>query len=65
MTVAETLRSVLDQMPAVRLAVLFGSAAEGTARPVSDLDVGVSLQPGAERSPSVGVPSSGPRWCSP
>jgi uncharacterized protein len=55
MAVAATLRAVLEQVPAVRLAVLFGSAATGTERPGSDLDVGVSVAPGAERSPSIGV----------
>ena len=55
MSVADTLRSALEQMPAVRLAVLFGSAATRTERPASDLDVGVSLEHGAQRSPSVAV----------
>jgi uncharacterized protein len=37
----ERLRGSLDQGPPVDLAVLFGSAASGTSRPDSDLDVAV------------------------
>lgn len=53
----EELRRTLEQMPQVRLAVLFGSAARGTANPKSDLDVGVSLTPGVEADvlPAVSV----------
>lgn len=35
------LRAVLNEGPSLRLAVLFGSAAGGTSRPDSDLDVAV------------------------
>lgn len=43
MTVGEKLTQALDAWPDVRLAVLFGSTARGTARRASDLDIGVSL----------------------
>jgi predicted nucleotidyltransferase len=43
MSAADTLRRALEPVPAVRLAVMFGSAASGSDRPDSDLDVGVSL----------------------
>lgn len=43
MSTIETLARALEQAPGVRLAVLFGSAARGTERPDSDLDVGVRL----------------------
>jgi predicted nucleotidyltransferase len=39
----EDLKRLLETMPRVRLAVLFGSAAAGTERPDSDIDVGVML----------------------
>ena len=42
-------------MPAVRLAVLFGSAATHAERPGSDLDVGLSLDRHAERSTALAV----------
>jgi len=41
----ETLREALAGIPEVRLAVLFGSAGRGQARPGSDLDVLVALEP--------------------
>jgi predicted nucleotidyltransferase len=37
----ERLRSVLQSGPKLQLAVLFGSAARGTDRPDSDLDIGI------------------------
>jgi predicted nucleotidyltransferase len=43
MALAENLRAVLAHFPAVRLAVLFGSAARGTEHAGSDVDVGVLL----------------------
>jgi predicted nucleotidyltransferase len=43
MTALETVRPVLAQWPDVRLAVVFGSTARGTARRRSDLDIGVSV----------------------
>jgi predicted nucleotidyltransferase len=43
MALAENLRAVLAPFPAVRLAVLFGSAARGTEHAGSDVDVGVLL----------------------
>lgn len=55
MTVLEKLRAALEQLPAVRFAVLFGSAAQGTSRSKSDVDIGVSLESGADRSPTLGV----------
>jgi predicted nucleotidyltransferase len=39
--IVATIRRVLAGGPPVRLAVLFGSAARGTLRPDSDLDVGI------------------------
>lgn len=44
----ELLSRVLADVPAVRLAVLFGSAARGQAGSRSDLDVGVDLEGGPE-----------------
>lgn len=41
----EELRRCAAELPAVRLAVLFGSAAGERTRPDSDVDVGVLLQP--------------------
>ena len=43
----ETLRQALAGMPLVRMALLFGSQARGTAGPDSDIDVGVQV-PAAE-----------------
>jgi predicted nucleotidyltransferase len=37
----DRLKEVLRRVPGVRLAVLFGSQARGTARPASDVDVAV------------------------
>ena len=55
MTAIENLTRVLEQVPRVRLAVLFGSAAKGTGRSDSDIDVGVSLERGSDLSPTLGV----------
>lgn len=55
MTALEKLRGALEQLPAVRLAVLFGSAATGTSTSKSDIDIGVSLARGADLSPTLGV----------
>jgi uncharacterized protein len=55
MNAGETLRAVLEPMPRLQLAVLFGSAAKATARSESDLDIGVLLDPGADRSPMLRV----------
>jgi uncharacterized protein len=55
MALADTLRLAVADMPDVRLAVLFGSEATGAARAGSDLDVGLLLTPGAERTPSIAV----------
>lgn len=38
---AETLGAALQDVPGLRLALLFGSAARATLRPDSDLDVGI------------------------
>jgi uncharacterized protein YutE (UPF0331/DUF86 family)/predicted nucleotidyltransferase len=40
--IVDALRKGLDQMPAVRMAVLFGSEASGTASPASDIDIGIA-----------------------
>jgi predicted nucleotidyltransferase len=45
MELVERLRAVLAEVPEVRLAVLFGSAARGQAAPGSDLDVLLALEP--------------------
>lgn len=44
MTLAERLSGALRPLDAVRLGVVFGSAATGTAHPGSDVDVGVLLE---------------------
>ena len=41
----ERLRQGIASLPEVRLAVLFGSMARGQARPQSDVDLGVLLDP--------------------
>lgn len=41
MTAADSIRAVLAQHPRIGLAVLFGSLADGRARPDSDLDLAV------------------------
>ncbi len=41
----EQLKEALEGMPAVRLAVLFGSQARGRAGPKSDVDLGLILDP--------------------
>jgi predicted nucleotidyltransferase len=40
---AERLQRLLHAIPGLRLVMLFGSRASGTARPDSDLDVGILL----------------------
>jgi predicted nucleotidyltransferase len=45
MDLVDRLRSRISSLPAVRLAVLFGSTARGEARPRSDVDLGVLLDP--------------------
>jgi predicted nucleotidyltransferase len=45
MSLVDQLRETLAAMPAVRLAVLFGSVARGEERAGSDVDVGVRLDP--------------------
>jgi len=44
----DRIKRVLDATPAVRLAVVFGSAARQADRRHSDIDVGVSWRDGAE-----------------
>ena len=44
MIAAEHLRSILAEFSAIRLAVLFGSAARGSSKPGSDVDLGVWLE---------------------
>lgn len=48
MSGVDRLKQALVQMPDVRLAVLFGSAATGTAGPKSDLDLGILTSGGAD-----------------
>jgi hypothetical protein len=55
MTAVEKLTRALEQIPSVRLAVLFGSAAKGTLGSDSDIDVGVSLYRDADSSPTLRV----------
>jgi predicted nucleotidyltransferase len=55
MTAVENLRRALEEMPIVRLAILFGSAARGTGSSNSDIDIGVSLERGADSSPTLRV----------
>jgi predicted nucleotidyltransferase len=45
----------LQSWPGVRLAVLFGSAARGSAAPGSDIDVGVLFEPGQEDATALEV----------
>ncbi|MFY9825998.1 MAG: nucleotidyltransferase domain-containing protein [Thermoanaerobaculia bacterium] len=45
MDLVDRLRSRISSLPAVRLAVLFGSTARGEARTRSDVDLGVLLDP--------------------
>jgi hypothetical protein len=45
MDLVERLRQRAAALPEVRLAVLFGSTARGKARPGSDVDLGVLLEP--------------------
>jgi len=54
-TAVERLTRALAEMPTVRLAVLFGSAAKGTRGSDSDIDIGVSISRDAERSSAVQV----------
>ena len=48
MTPLEDLRRVLEEMPHVRLAVLFGSAPKGAVGRDSDIDIGISLDGGVD-----------------
>ncbi len=45
MSPIDRLAAAVAQLPSVRLAVLFGSHARGRAKPHSDIDVAVSLDP--------------------
>jgi predicted nucleotidyltransferase len=47
--VLAALHRALEAEPDVAYAVLFGSAARGTARPGSDADIAIELRPGAAR----------------
>jgi predicted nucleotidyltransferase len=51
----DRLRQALEQVPGVRLAVLFGSAATGTAGPKSDVDVGILLAADTHLTPEMHV----------
>lgn len=55
MDLADRLRHVLEATPGVRLAVLFGSAAAGTAGARSDVDIGILLESDADHSLSLRV----------
>jgi uncharacterized protein len=52
-TLVARLRAALRDGPAVRLAVLFGSAARGTRRPDSDVDVAILFAEPLDASPEV------------
>jgi uncharacterized protein len=45
MLIEDRLRQCVASIPEVKLAVLFGSTARGQARPRSDVDLGVLLEP--------------------
>jgi hypothetical protein len=51
MTRMDALRQILDRDLRIAYALLFGSAARGTAHPHSDVDMAVGLTPGAVLSP--------------
>jgi predicted nucleotidyltransferase len=55
MSAVETLTRVLEEMPAVRLAVLFGSAARQTDRPDSDIDLAVLVEGEADTHSTLAV----------
>ena len=55
MTAVEHLRRVLEEIPNVRLAVLFGSAARRTQGVGRDIDIGVSLEGDAAFAPTLCV----------
>ena len=55
MTAVEKLRRVLEEMPSVRLAVLFGSGAKAAMGKNSDIDIGVSLEGEAHPAPEMRV----------
>jgi predicted nucleotidyltransferase len=52
---AGVLAEALRSWPGVRLAVIFGSAARGSAAPGSDVDVGVLFEPGQEDATALEV----------
>ena len=54
-TAVDNLTRLLKDLPNVRLAVLFGSTTSDTTGPDSDIDIGVSLERGADTSPSLRV----------
>jgi predicted nucleotidyltransferase len=47
------LAAILESLPEVELAYLFGSHAAGRARPESDIDLGVQVAAGAAEQPQV------------
>ena len=51
MPTMDAIRLVLEGDPRIAYALLFGSAARGTAHPQSDVDVAVGLAAGAQLSP--------------
>src|SRR5262245_44723523 len=54
-TAVDSVKDVLETIPGVRLAVLFGSTARGRATRASDIDIGVSMLPGMQLPPSAQV----------
>jgi predicted nucleotidyltransferase len=50
MSVLDCITRLLDETPAVRLAVVFGSAARRAEKPGSDIDLGVSWANSSDRS---------------
>jgi predicted nucleotidyltransferase len=54
-TLAETVKGVLESVPGIELAVLFGSTARGRAGSHSDIDIAIAMAPTAEAPPALEV----------
>ena len=54
-TATKQVQEVLGRVLDVRLAVLFGSTARGSARRGSDLDIGIAMAPGTELPAAIAV----------
>jgi predicted nucleotidyltransferase len=54
-TAVENVKNLLEAVPGLRLAVLFGSTARGQARRGSDIDIGLSMAPGLDVPPLLQV----------